>query len=379
MQFNTRNFSELVQRQAAAIQGRARQLLDFSIGSVLRAIVESNAGIALWLQSEALRVLLTTRAATSSGADLDSFVGDYGLSRLGAQSSIGTVTFSRYTPSAQAIIPVGALVKTLDGALTFQVVADSSNSAFNSGFNGYVLGAGIASLSVPVEALNPGAASNIAANFIGLIASSIPYVDTVTNAGAISGGGDAESDDSLRARFVNYILSLSRGTVAAIIFAVTNLRLGLQATVVENENFDGTPNPGFLCVTVSTSDATNPVPPDAVLAQAMKEVDAYRAGGIWAGCFACKVQPINVQMQLTMAPGYDQQKLVGDVGQTIRGYINTLPLGAPLYQSKLTQLALSTSPGVLAVILLQITPGNPGTDVPADPRTILRANIIEVS
>ncbi len=375
MELNTRNFSELVQRQAAAIQGRASQLIDFAVGSVLRAVVESNAGIGLWLQAEALRVLLTTRASTSTGVDLDTFVADYGLQRLGAQLALGSVTFSRFTPTAQALIPVGATVKTLDGTQTYQVVADPSNSYYNAGLNGYVLGAGISSLWVPVEAVTPGPAANVSAGFVGLISSSIPYVDTVTNAAAFTGGGEAESDATLRARFVNYILSLSRGTVPAIIFSITNLHLGLQATIVEHENFDKTPNEGFLCCTVATSEI-DPVPSGVLLTRAYAAADSYRAGGVWVGVFPATVKPINVRMNLVMASGYDQNLLVGNVGVLVRGYLNTLPLGAPLYLPKLVQLAIESSPGVLSVSFIQT---DAGPDVPGDPRVIIRAGVITVS
>lgn len=373
---NTKNFAALVQSQAAAIQGRASKLIDFSVGSVLRAIVEANAGLTLWLQAELLRVLLNTRASTSSGNDLDTFVADYGLSRLGAQFAVGTVTFSRFTPSAQAVIPIGATVKTLDGQHTFQVVADPANSNYNSGLNGYVLGAGIASINVPVEAIAAGAAANADAGTIGLIATSIPYVDTVTNAAAVAGGGDAESDASLRTRFINYILSLSRGTTAAIIFAVTSLRLGLQAKVIEHENFDGTPNDGFLCVTVATSDI-DPVPPAPVLSQATAAALAYRAGGVWVGVFGPNVLTANVQLNLVIAAGFDANTVIGGVGETIRGYLNTLPLGATLYASKLTQVALNSSSGVEAVSYCAINGGD--ADLVADDRSIVRAGTVTVA
>jgi uncharacterized phage protein gp47/JayE len=373
---NTKNFAALVQSQAAAIQGRATALIDFSVGSVLRALVEANAGIALWLQGVAVSVLKTTRAITSEGDDLDTFVNDFGLTRLGEQAALGTVTFARYTPSAQAIIPIGAIVKTLDGAQSFQVVVDPANNFYNSGLGGYVLGAGIASLDVPVQAVLPGAGSNVAAGFIGLIATSIPFVDTVTNAAGLTGGGDAESDDALRARFVNYIMSLSRGTIPAIIFAVTSLRLGLQAKVIEHENFDGTPNEGFLCVTVATSD-TDPTPPATVLTQAMAAVNNYRAGGVWAGTFGPNVLTANVSISLTIASGFDANVVIGAVGETIRGYVNTLPLGGSLYVSKLMQLAFNSSQGVQAVPSCAVN--GAAVDLIADDRSIIRAGTVTVS
>ena len=110
---------------AAALQSSATALVDVSVGSVLRAIFEANASIALWMQWLILQVLQTTRASTSSGADLDSWMLDFGLSRLPAVPSAGLVTFSRYTPNLPAKIPFGSIVKTGDGVLSFTVVEDT--------------------------------------------------------------------------------------------------------------------------------------------------------------------------------------------------------------------------------------------------------------
>ena len=65
-------FTTLVQNMAAGVQGSAAQLIDLSVGSVLRALLEACASVALWMQWLILQVLSMTRAATSSGADLDS-------------------------------------------------------------------------------------------------------------------------------------------------------------------------------------------------------------------------------------------------------------------------------------------------------------------
>ena len=83
---STQNFATLLQNQAAAMQARCNQLLDFSVGSILRAITEANAAVALWLQGMILQVFGVTRLATSTGTDCDSFVNDFGMTRLGACS-----------------------------------------------------------------------------------------------------------------------------------------------------------------------------------------------------------------------------------------------------------------------------------------------------
>ena len=50
MQLSLRTFNTLVQNMAAAVQAAATQLLDLTVGSTLRAVIEANASIALWMQ-----------------------------------------------------------------------------------------------------------------------------------------------------------------------------------------------------------------------------------------------------------------------------------------------------------------------------------------
>ena len=105
MQLQLRTFDTIVASAAAAVQGAAATLLDLTVGSVLRAVLEANAGLGLWLQWLILQVLQTTRASTSAGSDLDSWMADFGLTRLAASPSSGMVTFSRYASNLSALIP----------------------------------------------------------------------------------------------------------------------------------------------------------------------------------------------------------------------------------------------------------------------------------
>ena len=146
MQLSLRTFNTLVQSMAAAVEASATQLLDLTVGSTLRAVLEANASIGLWMQWLILQVLRTTRAATSNGADLDSWMADLTLTRLPAVAATGTVTFSRFTPGMSALIPAGALVRTADGTQTFAVSVDTAQPSWSAASNGYVVAAGVASL-----------------------------------------------------------------------------------------------------------------------------------------------------------------------------------------------------------------------------------------
>src|SRR5471030_63915 len=109
MNLRLKAFSQLIEDMGAALQSSATNLIDVSVGSVVRAIFEANASVVLWLQWLILQVLQTTRAATSTGIDLDSWMSDFGLARLPAISSSGIVTFSRFASNLPATIPVATI------------------------------------------------------------------------------------------------------------------------------------------------------------------------------------------------------------------------------------------------------------------------------
>ncbi|HHW4679686.1 MAG TPA: baseplate J/gp47 family protein [Xylella sp.] len=55
---------------------------------------------------------------------------DYGLTRLPASAASGVVTFSHFTPTHQAVLPVGALVQTADGTQQYAVTVDATSPAW---------------------------------------------------------------------------------------------------------------------------------------------------------------------------------------------------------------------------------------------------------
>ena len=67
MQLSLQNFTTLVQNMAAAVQSTATQLLDLTVGSTLRAILEANASLALWLQWLILQVRNRSKTRAALG------------------------------------------------------------------------------------------------------------------------------------------------------------------------------------------------------------------------------------------------------------------------------------------------------------------------
>lgn len=374
MQLSLQTFTSLVQNMAAAVQSAATQLLDLTVGSTLRAVLEANASVALWMQWLILQVLQTTRAATSVGTDLDSWMADMSLSRLPAVPAVGSVTFSRYSATAPSLVPAGALVRTGDCALTFVVTADANNSVWNVELDGYTISPGVSSLTVPIVAQVPGSAGNVLANTISLIATAMPGVDLVTNPAATQNGLDAESDAAFRFRFQNYLQSRSRATISAVGYAISGLQQGLDFVIAENVDPSGASRIGSFVVTV---DDGSGYPPSSLLSIVYVSVEAVRPIGSIFSVQPPSVVQANVTLTLSVVSGAANATVISTVASAITGYINSLTIGQLLPLTRLAQVAYDASNAVINVTQLRVN-GDTTDLVPGSPG-IIKAGIVSVN
>lgn len=374
MALTTQDFTTLVRNQVTAIQGAASTLVDLTIGSVLRAVVEANAAIVLWLQGLILQLLATTRAASSSSADLDSWMADYGVSRLQGVAASGVVTFSRFTATQQAVVPIGALVQSADGQQQFAVTLDSGDDNYDAGLGGYVLGVSIASIPVPVQAIAAGTAGNVLAGQINTIIQAMPGIDTVSNSASFVTGVDTESDTALRARFVVYIASLSKATKVAVSYAIEALQQGVSFSIVENEEYNGTARNGYFYVVVDDGTGN---PSDEFLATVANAIDIVRPLTVTFGVFAPDVVTANVSLTIAVSADYDHDAVAGDVQTAIEAYIATLTVGQTLFYSRLVQVAYDASEGITNVTAVLLNTGT--ADLVATNKQVIQAGTVTVS
>lgn len=359
----TRSKDAIVATIAAAMQGRTAKFLNFAVGSVMLAFAEAMAGVALWLQAEILQVLKVTRAATSDALDLDSFVADYGVTRLGAVPASGIVSFSRYTAGPSTVlIPVGAQVQTGDGSQRFTVYADSTIASYSPSQSAYVMLAQVSGLDVPVQANVAGPDGNVGAGAISLIASAVSGIDAVTNAAGFTNGSGEETDEALRTRFQLFFPSLSKATDTAIKKAIADLGVNLQCSIVHNDPAKGQPY-----VTVVVDDGSGN-PPDILVQQASAAVGNVRAAGVWVPVVGATTAPATIAMQIAVSAGYYKPDVVAQVGAAVTLFVNGLGLGTVLRYTRLEHVAYSASPGVTNVTgvtlngaTLDLDPGPTGT------------------
>jgi uncharacterized phage protein gp47/JayE len=380
MQLSLQSFATAVQNSAAAVQGACATLLDLTVGSVLRAVLEANASLMLWMQWVALQVLQTTRLSTSQGLDVDSFLADFDLTRLPSVAATGAVTFGRFSAGFAALVTPysatdgsGTAVKTLDGTQTFGVTIDTTNSAWNVAQGGYLIPIGTASVTVPVAALVAGSAGNVQAGTIGLISSALSGVDTVTNTLAFTNGIDAESDPAARARFIGYINSRARGTEAAIGYAISSVQQGVTYQLVANVDTTGAFLAGNFVAYVDDGTGS---PSDSLLAAVSAAIDAVRGFTISYNVQPPTVIAANVVMTIVAAAGYTSANLVGAVSTALTTFIDALPMGSALPYSRLAQVAYSVA-GVANVTGVSLDSGT--SDIGGSQGQVVRVGALTIN
>jgi len=364
----TQSFATIVENTVAGIQGRASKLINFAIGSTLRAIAEGFAAIFLWFQSMMLLLLASTRLSTSVGNDVDTFTADFmplipgtASPRLGAQASSGQVTFTRLTPSAAAcFVPVGAIIKTNDGAQSFTVIADTTYATYQPSPPGYVMAPFVGSLIVPVVNTVAGSAGNIAAGALSVISTSITGVDNVVNNAAFSNGTDFESDTALKKRFSDYILGLARGDYYGLASSIEGAGVTVSWDLTEGYNYDGSWRPGYFFV-IADDGSGNPSP--SFLATIRTAGEAVRPLGMQFDVFPPVIIWATVAMDITTATSFVHDDVVAVVAANVATSIDSLGLGNDLEYTMLPGYAYSQA-GVSKVTAVTLN-GHPiGAETP---------------
>jgi uncharacterized phage protein gp47/JayE len=170
---------------------------------------------------------------TAEAEFLERWASIWGVQRLAATPATGTITFT-VAPGA-ADIPAGTLVQTLDGT-QFQTTADITVSGLQA--------------TTTVTAVAPSAASNGYAGQTANLVTPVLGVQTAAVLGLLAGGGDLESDDSLRERLLNRIQQPPQGGDANDYVQWTLATPGGGATrawVVAEQFGQGTVGVAFVC------------------------------------------------------------------------------------------------------------------------------------
>ena len=364
MLLTLQNMTTLLSNMAAAAQGSVPgAILNFTTGSVFTAINEAVASVMLWLQWQLVLLWLKIRAATATGTDLDTWMADFGVMREAAVAATGSVTFSRFTYSASASVPVGATVLTGDLSQSFVVTEDPSNAYWVAESNGYLIPAGTQSATLPVQAVVSGTAGNVSAGAISLAGTALSGVDTVTNAAAFTDGDAAETDAALRARFVVFVNTRSLATGAAIVAAIIDVQSNLIYALFENISSAGAAQPGNFVVVLDDGSGT---PSATVLDAVSTGIAAVRpVCSTWA-VVGPVVTAVGIAVTVTPPAGTPTSSIAAAIETAVAAYVDALPINNPatgtttaatLFAAQVSAVVAAASPSGTTVTSVTVNGG----------------------
>lgn len=144
---------------------------------------------------------------TASGIYLTRKCADYDITINEGSFAEGEVTFKRFVPGEAINIPAETLV--------------GCNPEYFLGINfktteDVVMLEGEATVTAPIQAVGRGTRFNVEPNTIRYLLTSITGIDQVYNTNATTGGVDADTDDILRNKGMQYLQNLSRATNSAL-------------------------------------------------------------------------------------------------------------------------------------------------------------------
>jgi uncharacterized phage protein gp47/JayE len=223
MAFEPKKFNELYE----AMRARTTVLTDFEVGSVTRTLYESFAYEMGLLYQKMQLVYQSAFVDSAEGAHLDQVVAVLGILRGLPDFSVGEVVFIRDKGNADVAIPAGTLVATEDTPEKPKKVYQTVESA--------VLAQSQTEVTVKVQALERGEEQDAPADTVVVMPRPIPGVKSVNNAQPLRlVGRRRETDDELRRRAKNALLSSGKANIAAIENAVLPLPGVLDVKVRED-------------------------------------------------------------------------------------------------------------------------------------------------
>lgn len=357
-------------------QSSCASLLDFTSGSVTRALFEANATVSLWFQYLALQVLSVTRLSTSSGDDVDTWIEQFGMSRLTATAASADETFICLSPSASsALVPVGAVVKSSDGSVLFSVVKDTTNEFWSTSSNGYIRQKNVASIVCPIVCNSVGISGNVAAGTLNVLGTQISGIDTCTNISSINNGFDQESDDSVRGRVNLWFQSLSSATLVSIESAISSVSTNLYYQITENEDPNGNYRPGFFYVSVD--DGSGDISQD-FLNSIKNSIEKIRACGVEFSIIRAGVIYVDVIIPVVVSSGANIDVIKSEISSAVNSYVNQINVGLPCSYTKLNSVVVNSAENDVVSVGV-ITINGASEDIAGSTGYVVRVKSVEVN
>lgn len=256
---------------------------------------------------------------TAEGEHLDRHAQLRGLERKGAVAARGVVRFTAGEEAEEErVIPEGTVCMTA-GLVRFETMEEGR------------LPGGALWTEVPVQALVPGTAGNVAAGAVVSMAVAPVGIAACSNPEAFAGGVDREEDASLRERVLDTFRRLPNGVNAAFYEReALSFERTAAAAVIPRPRGTGT-----VDVVVATREG---VPDQTLLDELTAYFQTRREIAVEVRVRPPEITAVPVAVRVAAREGWDQDEVMTRVEDALRNWFTGERLGQSVLRAKLGNL-----------------------------------------
>jgi uncharacterized phage protein gp47/JayE len=220
MNYVVKYFNTITASMINYFAGIQNKITDFNVGSRIRTIFEATA---LEIETVYYQIYLGLQSSIDTAV-----YQSFNFPLLPSRNTVGVVRFSRAVPdpTVDYDIPAGTTVSTVatttSPALSYQTISKVT------------LLHNTTSIDATVICLTTGLIGNVIANQITILSTAPTGIEAVTNANAFTTGQNTETSDQRKARFQQYIASLSKGTLPALEYGAKTVTGVIDAHAFES-------------------------------------------------------------------------------------------------------------------------------------------------
>lgn len=350
--FEAKKFSEIfdqMRTQSSAV------LSDFEPGSVTRTLTEAFA-YELGLLYEKMRlVYLSAYVDTAEGTHLDNVVAVLGVQRGLPDFAEGKIMFTRDPGNTDILVPAATIVAT-------EETPDQPKKNYQT-LEPLLITKDQIQAEVRIQAVERGEQQNTESETIVVLPRPIPGIKAVNNPLEVKlAGKKRETDDELRRRAKNTLLSAGKATSFAIESALIQLPKVRNVKVVEK--FEDPDNYGVIDVYIDHPEFTKNE--DPVYNDFENTINQVRAAGILPRIWPSPLTRINATFKIkaTQSNLSEQEiaSLENKTVQALQRYIDSIPINEALSISKMVK-ALLLADGVDSLENYRLELKGPGNNL----------------
>lgn len=254
---------------------------------------------------------------SADGEYLDLHAALRGVERRSAARAQGVIAFETSQPArTELVIPAGTVCLTA-GLVRFETLEEGA------------IQAGETQTLIPAQAVEPGAAGNVAAGAIRSMAVAPVGVSTCRNPQAFTGGSDEENDGDLRARVLETYRRLPNGANAAYYQQeAMSFEEVAAAAVLPRARGVGT-----VDVVVSTVQG---LPGEELLGKLRAHFEARREIAVDVQVRAPEVKEVDLEVAVAPAEGYTAQEAKTAARAALESWFDGTRLGQSVLRAELS-------------------------------------------